>query len=262
MKVIRKAILILSVIALLSLTVSLPALAGSARPDPPPVPIIAVDEDLNAGPSPILCVLLGAILSGGAIALVSHLRSKKGKKAPGETALEDPAPDGSDQSAAPDGNEQAAASGEQNAATGGTGTRSGGSLMGETVPLSRLSETVPLTKVDETVPLDDQTPRHKTIRIYGESGCFAGQKVEQDDVIVIGRDSEKCTLCYPEETRGISAIHCCLTWEGSDLVIMDLGSTYGTFVNGVRLQKDEQTVLRPGDRFWLAGEGSSFFVGD
>lgn len=67
---------------------------------------------------------------------------------------------------------------------------------------------------------------------------------------VIGRQSD-CTLClnYPE----ISKHHAQLVVETGQCFIMDLGSTNGTFVNGVRLTKAQRTTLKENDEVSIAG---------
>lgn len=61
------------------------------------------------------------------------------------------------------------------------------------------------------------------------------------DVTVIGR-REDCDLRIP--LGEISRKHCRLIKDGDTLQIEDLGSSNGTFKNGVRIQSD---VLDPGD---------------
>ncbi|NWG00356.1 MAG: SpoIIE family protein phosphatase [Thermoanaerobaculaceae bacterium] len=57
----------------------------------------------------------------------------------------------------------------------------------------------------------------------------------------LGRDSS-CDVVIPELT--VSRRHARLFWENGELVVEDLGSSGGTFVNGVRIQR---AVLHPGD---------------
>jgi pSer/pThr/pTyr-binding forkhead associated (FHA) protein len=58
----------------------------------------------------------------------------------------------------------------------------------------------------------------------------------------IGRTSE-CDLCIPDDEK-VSRLHARLEWNGNDWVVVDQGSTNGTFVNGEKVQ---ECKLRPGD---------------
>jgi len=58
----------------------------------------------------------------------------------------------------------------------------------------------------------------------------------------IGRTSE-CDVYIPDDDR-ISRVHARLDWDGSNWVLVDLGSTNGTLVNGERITERN---LEPGD---------------
>lgn len=62
-------------------------------------------------------------------------------------------------------------------------------------------------------------------------------------VIVVGR-GDVCGLRIP--VRSVSRRHCELAIEGDELIIRDLGSSNGTFVNGERISEDIE--LDAGDR--------------
>jgi pSer/pThr/pTyr-binding forkhead associated (FHA) protein len=52
--------------------------------------------------------------------------------------------------------------------------------------------------------------------------------------LLIGR-SQDCNLCLTDEF--ISAKHCKIFFENGELFIEDLGSTNGTFIDGVQVEK-------------------------
>ncbi|MCH8823191.1 MAG: FHA domain-containing protein [Planctomycetes bacterium] len=58
--------------------------------------------------------------------------------------------------------------------------------------------------------------------------------------IIIGRD-ETCDVCI--KSQSVSREHCCIERDGHDLVLRDLGSTGGTFLDG---EKINQIRLRTG----------------
>jgi adenylate cyclase len=55
-----------------------------------------------------------------------------------------------------------------------------------------------------------------------------------DKDLVIGRD-KGCEVCLP--LSGVSSRHSRLTCVGEEYFIEDLGSTNGTYVNGIRIKK-------------------------
>jgi len=58
----------------------------------------------------------------------------------------------------------------------------------------------------------------------------------------IGRTSE-CDVCIPDDDQ-VSRVHARLDWDGANWVLVDLGSTNGSFVNG---EKVAEHRLEPGD---------------
>jgi predicted component of type VI protein secretion system len=65
----------------------------------------------------------------------------------------------------------------------------------------------------------------------------------RSDEIIIGR-LRSCPLCIP--SAEVSRRHCKLTAADGYLMVEDLGSSNGTWLNGNRLE--QLTVVRPGDR--------------
>ena len=61
----------------------------------------------------------------------------------------------------------------------------------------------------------------------------------------IGRNHD-CDLCIPDDVK-ISRYHTRLQWEKDGWNIVDMGSTNGTYLNGVRLEGKTKTRLNPGD---------------
>lgn len=82
------------------------------------------------------------------------------------------------------------------------------------------------------------------------SGIYEGMELTISDEIMVGRNAVLCQLIYPKEAKGISNIHCKITIKqpGINVAIIDIGSTYGTYVNGKRLEKNCPKKLTPGDQ--------------
>jgi FHA domain len=83
------------------------------------------------------------------------------------------------------------------------------------------------------------------LRVTG--GNAAGTEIPLDDGLLIGRSaSGDGSLGGDPE---LSREHANIKWAGVHLLIEDLGSTNGTFVNGVRIT--EATPIRPGDEIGI-----------
>ena len=80
-------------------------------------------------------------------------------------------------------------------------------------------------------------------KLIGESGAFAGQEILLKDQMVLGRSPE-CDLLVNDANA--SRQHCRFALEGEMLIVQDLNSSNGTFVNEERVQG--QRELRQGDR--------------
>jgi len=67
-----------------------------------------------------------------------------------------------------------------------------------------------------------------------------------DALILVGR-CRACEVCI--EWSRVSRRHCCLACGHGEVLVLDLGSTNGTRINGRRVEKG---VLRPGDVLSIA----------
>jgi hypothetical protein len=83
-------------------------------------------------------------------------------------------------------------------------------------------------------------------------------RVSIQDQLVIGRaasdvsdDIDIDLTLYGAQRQGVSRRHVMIIKEGNLLKVADLGSTNGTYLNGVRLQPHQPRLLRTGDRLSL-----------
>lgn len=74
------------------------------------------------------------------------------------------------------------------------------------------------------------------------SGPMQGKTWYLSGTLLIGRDPNG-RIVYPTDTKGISRNHCRIDLRGETAVITDLCSSYGTFVNGRRLNPNEAVPL-------------------
>lgn len=83
-------------------------------------------------------------------------------------------------------------------------------------------------------------------RLQGVEGIFAQRRFAVNERLRVGRDKNRNDLVYPENTPGISGIHCELFIRNGSLFIRDLNSTYGTYVNGKKIPVNQEIMLTLG----------------
>lgn len=107
-----------------------------------------------------------------------------------------------------------------------------------------------------TAAAPDYRPRLQCL-----AGAFAGKRFSLENSVRIGRDPSKNDLVFPQNTQGVSGVHCVLMVDNNTVWLKDLGSTYGTYVSGGRrLAANEAVQLQVGDKFWLGSENEVFVV--
>ena len=78
--------------------------------------------------------------------------------------------------------------------------------------------------------------------------------------LILGRDHD-CTVRFPSDQPGVSRHHCSVRRENGVLILTDLGSSHGTFLqNGIQLSPHYPTQLPPDSQFSLANSGIAFRV--
>ena len=100
--------------------------------------------------------------------------------------------------------------------------------------------------------------------IQGVSGLLNGKTYMRTagTPLIFGRRTEKCNVLFKNETKGISSIHCKIKWYNGKVLIKDLGSTYGTWLNeGTRLEPNKYYELPDQGVFYLGSKENMFFMG-
>ncbi len=78
------------------------------------------------------------------------------------------------------------------------------------------------------------------------------------DGIMMGRDYD-CAVRFDPQTPGISRHHCSIRWYQGGAALVDLGSSYGSFLaNGTRLPPNYPTAAQVGTRFYLGTPANLF----
>lgn len=77
--------------------------------------------------------------------------------------------------------------------------------------------------------------------------------------VVIGRDPSKCIIIFKEGTKGVSGVHCSVSYDSETdmFTITDLGSTYGTYlIGGQQVLAKTSLNLRSGDSFYVGDKAN------
>lgn len=98
-------------------------------------------------------------------------------------------------------------------------------------------------------------------QIIGVAGIHTGKAYPVRNVVSIGRNNSQCEISFPVNTQGISGVHCQIMKQGNDFVIVDKGSTYGTFLgSGQKLQPETPTKIESGEYFYLGSRDQLFQI--
>lgn len=72
-------------------------------------------------------------------------------------------------------------------------------------------------------------------KIWGTAGALRGRELRLAAPLVLGRQPEKCQVLFPPGTGGVSRRHCKIELRWGAVLVTDLASSYGTFLDEVRL---------------------------
>ncbi len=131
----------------------------------------------------------------------------------------------------------------------------------ESIP-ETISETAPVR--EETIPIEDHAEPADMRYIRAVGGYMNGRiyEISQSEML-FGRDVS-CAVRYAREAKnakGISRIHCKLYRENGSLWLLDMDSTYGTYLADYgKLQKGIPIELKKGSVFYLADKTNGFEI--
>lgn len=111
----------------------------------------------------------------------------------------------------------------------------------------------------QQLPVEEKPQPRVALACIG--GALQGMTFPISSRVVIGRDPKRCSIIYPKDAKGISGVHCAAepTADGQ-IILVDLGSTYGTMAGGQQLTAGKGVTLHPGDAFTLGGKENVFEV--
>ena len=72
--------------------------------------------------------------------------------------------------------------------------------------------------------------------LWGLQGLWAGKVVPVQSELLVGTDESRCSLVYPRGTPGVSRLQFRIWPQNGGLMVMDMGSSFGTWINDQRLQ--------------------------
>lgn len=111
---------------------------------------------------------------------------------------------------------------------------------------------VPAEPVRPVAKVPEPKLRSVTLQVTAGARAGAAYRFQEGQTVILGRDPSRCNLPLGEYNT-ISGCHCCLELSKTGLTVTDLGSTNGTWVNGVRLVPNHPTAVPDGSELWLAG---------
>lgn len=103
------------------------------------------------------------------------------------------------------------------------------------------------TDLDDVIPTEFSVDQIHNVNIDSVDGLYSYKISEQETVL--GRESAMCQ--YLSSKAYVSRYHCKLIYVSDELLVDDLKSTNGTYVNGHRIA--EPTKLVDGDELSLGG---------
>ena len=95
--------------------------------------------------------------------------------------------------------------------------------------------------------------------IICEKGVLAGRTFPIGSGVIIGRNTEKCSVCLPIDTKGISGVHCEIRKTAKGFEIIDRGSSYGTTLGSGQKLTPNVPVFIPDGTYFTLGSAEQLF---
>lgn len=139
------------------------------------------------------------------------------------------------------------------------GRKKGGKNQQEEAETQRFQQPEEKDAPTQQLPVEEKPQPRVALACIG--GALQGMTFPISSRVVFGRDPKRCSIIYPKDAKGISGVHCAAepTADGQ-IILTDLGSTYGTMVGGQQLTAGKGVTLHPGDAFTLGGKENVFVV--
>lgn len=120
------------------------------------------------------------------------------------------------------------------------------------------------TKVQQQVIVQQQVAVQQPVGIpvlLGIDGLYKGFEFDLNRTLLFGRDEERCNILYPDNANGISKVQFEIGMNpgNGQVYVIDQYSSYGTNVNGHKIENNKAAFLNNGD-ILMFGEGNVFKV--
>ncbi len=119
--------------------------------------------------------------------------------------------------------------------------------------------TVDEPAVQRQIPPTFAEPTYSFL-LQGAAGSYQGRYMQVQSNMTMGRAPDNA-VPFPANAPGVSSHHCMLRIHNGALYVQDLNSTYGTYINGARVQPNQPVPVNPGDRISLGSVQETFVVG-
>jgi len=103
-----------------------------------------------------------------------------------------------------------------------------------------------------------KAPASSNRNLVGESGAMAGKSIPLKGKMLVGRDNEKAAINF-RGTKGVSHNHCMIQYDGQKVTVTDIGSSFGTFIDGQKLPVNQPVTLHRGHKLQI-GNGNETFT--
>lgn len=91
-------------------------------------------------------------------------------------------------------------------------------------------------------------------------GALRGRYFRLTGKLVVGRSPTRCNVVFPEDTRGVSAVHCTLRFTGTAVTVTDENSSYGTYIDGTRLIPGHARIIHRGQIIELGSDQQTLML--
>ncbi|MCD7804657.1 MAG: trypsin-like peptidase domain-containing protein [Oscillospiraceae bacterium] len=115
------------------------------------------------------------------------------------------------------------------------------------------------TPVPAPAPVNDPTAKYP--RVQCTAGALVGKRYPITGILRMGRNPNCNEIIIPGDASGVSGVHCQLEYVNGIVYLKDLGSTYGTYLEGKgRLAANQPMPVKVGDRFYLGSKNEMFEI--
>lgn len=96
--------------------------------------------------------------------------------------------------------------------------------------------------------------------IICEKGLLAGRSFPIGTSAIIGRNTQKCSICFPVDAKGVSGVHCEIRRCAGGYEIIDRGSSFGTTLGSGQKLTANVPVPIPNGTYFMVGSAEQLFL--